>query len=53
MFPFVSFAQHTDREYHATARHHPDIGDLMDIGDLDTKLSYPGETITSAYDSMR
>jgi len=56
MLPFVSFAQRTDREYHATARHHPDIGDLMDVDDLDTtaaKLSYPGETITSAHDSMR
>ena len=55
----LSFVQHTDRESHATTRHHPDDGDLMDVDDDDldttaTKLSYPlaGETITSAHDSM-
>ncbi|KAH0836471.1 hypothetical protein J3R83DRAFT_8080 [Lanmaoa asiatica] len=40
----------------ATTRHHPDVGDLMDVDDLDAtaaKLTYPGETITSAHDSMR
>ncbi|KAI9573865.1 hypothetical protein HD554DRAFT_2202028 [Boletus coccyginus] len=54
MLSFVSLAQPTDREYHSTARHHPDVGDL--INDLDTtaaNLTYPGETITSAHNTMR
>jgi len=53
MISFVSFPQTTDRRYHDTTRHHPD---LMDVDDLDTsapKLTYPGETITSAHNSMR
>lgn len=57
MLSFVSFnAQPTDREYHSITRHHPDVGDLMDINGLDitaANLTYPGETITSAHDSMR
>lgn len=56
MVSFVSFPQPTDRAYHVATRHHPDVGDLMDVDDLDTtadKLTYPGETITSAHDSMR
>ncbi|KAG6374779.1 hypothetical protein JVT61DRAFT_4157 [Boletus reticuloceps] len=56
MLSFVSFPQPTDYDYHSTTRHHPDVGDLMDVDDLDAtapKLTYPGETVTSAHDSMR
>lgn len=56
MLSFVSFPQPTDRESHPTTRHHSDVGDLLDVDDLDTnapKLTYPGEMITSAHDTMR
>lgn len=56
MLSFVSFSKPIDLAYHPTTRHHPDVGDAMDVDDLDTtalKLTYPGETITSAHDSMR
>ncbi|KAG9309898.1 hypothetical protein JVU11DRAFT_9930 [Chiua virens] len=53
---FVSFPRRTDRAYHGTTRHYPDVDNLMDVDDLDTvasTLTYPGETVTSALDSMR
>lgn len=56
MISFDSFPLPTDRAFHVSTRHHPDIGDFMDVDDLDTtaaQLAYPGETITSAHDSMR
>ncbi|KAG8215066.1 hypothetical protein J3R82DRAFT_8487, partial [Butyriboletus roseoflavus] len=53
MLSFVSFPHPTD---HVTTRHRPDVGDLMDVDDMDTsasRLTYPGESITSAHNSMR
>ncbi|KIM59714.1 hypothetical protein SCLCIDRAFT_27119 [Scleroderma citrinum Foug A] len=54
MLSFVSFADHSFER----TRHHPDVqeDDYMDIDDLEegeSKLTCPGETITSAHDFMR
>ncbi|KAF8836832.1 hypothetical protein BDN67DRAFT_973681 [Paxillus ammoniavirescens] len=56
MLSFVSFAQPIDHACHDATRHHPDVEDLMDVDDLfssGSKLTCPGETITSSHDSMR
>ncbi|KIJ65207.1 hypothetical protein HYDPIDRAFT_39831 [Hydnomerulius pinastri MD-312] len=56
MLSFVSFSQPTDYAYHESTRHHPDVEDLMDVDDLKTggsKLTCPGETITSSQAFMR
>ncbi|KAG1743100.1 hypothetical protein EDB19DRAFT_586494 [Suillus lakei] len=59
MLSFISFSsQPTDSTYHRSARHHPDVEDLMDVDDDDftgsePRLTCPGETITSSQAFMR